>query len=69
VSPVFEATARGAALLAGLASGTWGSWDDVAATWAPAATVEPGPATDRARWARAVERAGAWYPELSGLDF
>jgi glycerol kinase len=69
VSPVFEATARGAALLAGLASGTWGSWDDVAATWAPAATVEPGPPTDRERWARAVERAGAWYPELSGLDF
>jgi glycerol kinase len=69
VSPVFEATARGAALLAGLAQGTWGSWDDVASSWKPARTVEPGPPTDRERWARAVERAAGWYPELTGLDF
>jgi glycerol kinase len=69
VSPVVEATARGAALLAGLAHGTWGSWDDVAATWRPAQVIEPGPPLDRDRWARAVERAAAWYPELTGLDF
>jgi glycerol kinase len=69
VSPVVEATARGAALLAGLADGTWGSWDDVAATWKPERVVEPGAPTDRGRWAQAVERARAWYPELSGLDF
>jgi glycerol kinase len=69
VSPVYEATARGAALLAGLAAGTWGSWDDVAAAWRPSHVVEPGPPTDRERWARAVQRAAAWYPELTGIDF
>ena len=34
-----------------------------------ATTVEPGAAPDRERWARAVERAAGWYPELSALDF
>lgn len=73
VSPVRDATAVGAALLAGLEVGTWSSWDDIAATWRPTTTVEPEPAFDRdgARgvWVRAVERSRAWYPELSGLDF
>ena len=41
VSPVKEATTLGAAFLAGLAVGTWGSWDDIAATWRPRAVVEP----------------------------
>jgi glycerol kinase len=69
ISPVVEATARGAALLAGLADGTWDSWDDVAATWRPARIVEPAAPVDRERWQRAVSRAGGWYPELTGLDF
>jgi glycerol kinase len=69
VSPVTEATTLGAAFLAGLATGTWSSLDDVAATWAPARTVDPGAPTDRTRWAEAVRRASAWIPELSGLDF
>ncbi len=69
VAPVAEATALGAGFLAGLAVGTWGSWDDIAATWAPARVVEPGEATDRDRWAEAVERASRWYGELSELDF
>lgn len=69
VSPVTEATTLGAAFLAGLATGTWGGWDDVAAAWRPARTVEPGEPLDREQWARAVERARAWIPELSGLDF
>lgn len=69
VAPVKEATSLGAAFLAGLAVGTWGSWDDVAAAWSPAAVVEPGPPTDRERWARAVERAAGWHPDLSALDF
>ena len=69
VSPVREATTLGAAFLAGLAIGTWGGWDDLAATWRPQATVEPGEPLDRERWARAVDRAAAWYPELSGLSF
>jgi glycerol kinase len=69
VSPVTEATTLGAAFLAGLSIGTWGGLDDIAATWRPAATVEPGAPTDRERWARAVERSKAWFPELSGVDF
>jgi glycerol kinase len=69
VSPVVEATTLGAAFLAGLAIGTWGGFDDIAATWQPTSSVDPGPPADRERWARAVERSKAWFPELSGLDF
>jgi glycerol kinase len=69
VSPELEATTRGAGFLAGLATGTWSSDDDIAATWRPARTVEPGAPTDRARWQEACRRAGAWFPELSSLDF
>ncbi len=69
VSPVVEATALGAGLLAGLAIGTWRDGDDIAATWCPHETVEPGVALDRERWAKAVERASGWYSELSALDF
>mgnify|MGYP001599433539 CR=1 FL=1 len=69
VSPVREATTLGAALLAGLAIGTWGGWDDIAATWRPQSTVEPGDPLDRAQWARAVDRAAGWIPELSDLSF
>jgi glycerol kinase len=69
VSPVLEATTLGAAFLAGLSVGTWGGWDDIAAAWQPRQVVEPGAALDRDRWAKAVDRAREWYPELSGLDF
>jgi glycerol kinase len=69
VSPVTEATTLGAGFLAGLAIGVWGGWDDLAATWSPRTVVEPGEALDRARWREAVERASAWHPDLSNLDF
>lgn len=69
VSPVLEATTLGAAFLAGLAVGMWPGLDEIADVWAPRATVDPGPALDRVRWAEAVSRAKAWIPELSGLDF
>jgi glycerol kinase len=69
VSPVTEATTLGAAYLAGLAVGTWGGWDDIAALWKPSRVVEPAAPLDRARWAEAVSRAKAWIPELSALDF
>jgi glycerol kinase len=69
VSPELEATTLGAGFLAGLAIGTWGSDDDIAATWRPARTVEPGAPLDRARWREATRRAEAWIPELSSLDF
>jgi glycerol kinase len=69
VSPVKEATTLGAAFLAGLAIGTWDGWDDIAATWQPRIVVEPGAPLDRERWRRAVDRAAAWFPELSSLSF
>jgi glycerol kinase len=69
VSPVREATTLGAAFLAGLAIGTWSGEDHVASTWAPAAVVEPGRPVDRDRWREACERAKAWLPDLSALDF
>ncbi len=69
VSPVVEATTLGAAFLAGLAVGTWAGLDDIAATWDPHAAVEPGEPLDREKWASAIERSTAWFPELSGLDF
>ena len=69
VSPVKEATTLGAAFLAGLAVGTWGSWDDIAATWRPRAVVEPNGTLDREQWAKACDRAAGWIPELSSLTF
>jgi glycerol kinase len=69
VAPVKEATSLGAAYLAGLHLGTWGGWSDIAASWQPAARVEPGPPLDRAQWAKAVDRAAHWYEDLSALDF
>jgi glycerol kinase len=69
VSPVIEATTLGAAFLAGLADGTWSGWDDIAATWRPAAAVEPASRPDRDRWRRAVDRAAEWIPELSSVTF
>jgi glycerol kinase len=69
VSPVLEATTLGAAYLAGLAVGMWADEEEIADLWSPASVVEPGAATDRARWQAAVERSKAWVPELSALDF
>jgi glycerol kinase len=69
VSPVLEATTLGAAFLAGLATGQWSGWDDVAAAWAPRETVEPVGSFDRDRWAEAVRRAAHWHEDLSALDF
>jgi glycerol kinase len=71
VSPVREATALGAAFLAGLATGAWGGDDELAATWAPRQRIEPRPGHegDRHRWRDACHRAEHWLPELSSLDF
>ena len=69
VSPVTEATTLGAAFLAGLAVGTWAGWDDIAAAWKPRQTVDPVGSFDRDRWRSAIERASAWFPELSTLKF
>ena len=69
VSPVTEATTLGAAFLAGVAVGTWNSLEEACSTWKPASVVEPSSVLNRAQWNQAVERAGGWIPELSGLDF
>lgn len=67
ISPVREATALGAAFLAGMAIGTWSSVGEVASTWRPRSRVEPAGSLDREQWNRAVERAKRWLPELSDL--
>ncbi len=69
VSRELEATTLGAGYLAGLAVGTWGSDEDVAAAWAPKNTVEPVRTADRDGWRAAVDRARQWYPELTALQF
>jgi glycerol kinase len=66
---VLEATTLGAAYLAGLAIGTWSGWSDIAGAWSPRSVVEPVGGLDRAQWARAVDRAASWIPDLSALDF
>jgi glycerol kinase len=69
VSPVREATTLGAGFLAGLAVGTWSGDDDIAATWQPERTVEPGRRLDRDRWREACARAAGWLPEYSSIEF
>jgi glycerol kinase len=59
----------GAAYLAGLATGVWGSFDDIAAAWKPNGVIEPTAQLDRKQWAGAIERARGWIPDLSALDF
>ena len=69
VSPVREATALGAAFLAGLAIGAWADLDEVNATWSPGERYEPTGTFDRDRWRDAVARASHWHEDLSALDF
>jgi glycerol kinase len=68
ISPVREATARGAALMAALALGRYANVEDLASTWSPRARIEPSRVLDRDRWRDAVQRARGWIPELSGID-
>lgn len=69
VSPVTEATTRGAAFAAGLAVGRWASMAETAEAWRPARVVEPVGSFDRDRWRAAVDRARGWYGDLSALEF
>ncbi|HEV2582100.1 MAG TPA: glycerol kinase GlpK [Ktedonobacteraceae bacterium] len=62
---VAETTALGAAYLAGLATGFWGSEAEVAEHWAIDRTFEPSMSADQrdklyAGWKRAVERSMHW---------
>ena len=69
LSAELEATSLGAAFLAGLAIGTWDSFDQVAATAKPRAIIEPSGADNRQRWKEALSRSERWIPELSALKF
>jgi glycerol kinase len=74
VSPVLEATALGAGLLAGLAVGNYASTEELASTFSPRRTVEPtgddaGRAADHERWLAARAKAEGTIPELSGISF
>jgi glycerol kinase len=65
---VQETTALGAAYLAGLAEGVWGSTSDITSRWALdrefTPTVDAATADARyAQWQRAVERSRAWSPD------
>jgi glycerol kinase len=65
---VTETTALGAASLAGLAVGFWGSADEVAANWRAERVFEPAMDAGRAaelqhRWRHAVQRARRWADE------
>jgi glycerol kinase len=62
---VKETTALGAAYLAGLAEGVWGSPAETATAWVEEAAYEPAMPADevarrRAGWRRAVERSRGW---------
>src|SRR3546814_16805434 len=64
---VAETTALGAAYLAGLAEGVWGSTDDITSNWQLDATFDPAmdPADADAlheRWCAAVARDRGWAP-------
>lgn len=69
VSPVREATTRGAALFGLLALGHFRDTAEIATTWEPRVCVEPRAPLDRDRWRDAVARAGHWIPALSAVDF
>ena len=67
---VQETTALGAAYLAGLAEGVWGSTDDIEANWVLDAEFEPGGDRDAVdalhrRWLQAVDHSRAWASNSS----
>ncbi len=65
---VLETTALGAAFMAGLAAGVYGSLSDIGGHWHQEHRFEAGMAADEraarmARWSRAVTRARGWMQE------
>ena len=68
-APIIDATTMGAGFLAGMATGVWSGFDEIADAWRPRAVVEPTGSLDRQQWHEAVRRSRAWIPELSALDF
>lgn len=65
---VLETTAQGAAYLAGLAVGFWGSLDDIKNQWSQDKRFEPAMEDDQRskllkNWGRAVDRSKGWIEE------
>ena len=63
-----ESTAVGAATLAGLVEGVWGSLEELAALWEADTVFSPGEPTEladaaHAKWTRAVEKSMGWAAE------
>lgn len=74
VSRELEATALGAGMLAGIATGVWAGTEEIAAAYRPRGVVGPRLEEDarralRARWLEARDKAARTIPELSGIDF
>jgi glycerol kinase len=67
---VAETTALGAAFLAGLATGTWSSTAELAATWRLDRRFDPGLRDDAAygRWRDAVRRGAGWAASETRAD-
>ncbi len=68
-----ETTAIGAATLAGLAEGLWGSLDELGGLWTEERSFHPSNAVEdtepaRRAWLRGVERSGNWARGTGELD-
>ncbi len=64
-----ETTTLGAAVLAGLASGQWSSYDQVREALGKPMVVEPKRRFDRSAWLSARAKSSGHIPELSALVF
>lgn len=77
VSPVREATTRGASLLAGVAVGVHANVESTSALWEPSRRVEPETSStglaarsdQRGAWTEARTRAEGWIEGLSAISF
>jgi glycerol kinase len=69
VSAMTEATTLGAAFVAGVGAGVWGSLEEATTSNAPMLEVQPTHPLDRDAWTGCLERAAGWIPALSALDF
>lgn len=69
VCAMTEATTLGAAFLAGVGAGVWGSLAEATATSSPIRVVEPQASLDRGAWTAALQRAEKWIPALSAPNF
>ncbi len=64
-----ETTGLGAAMLAGLAEGLWGSLDELSSLWAEDASFVPAVSTEQAdlahqAWLRALDKSRGWVADL-----